>query len=588
MYERSGTLMKRKFREYLIPTILMSIAGVTANVADSIIVGNLLNEAALSAVGLVLPIIYIVNALFMLFAVGGVTCVSVARGRRETDNANSIFTLTFIFGISVMLIFTVALLLFMHPVTSALAQGNHELAEMTRAYLIPMAFIGPIIMIIIGMAYFVRIDNRPQTAAHIIIVSNLINLILTYAFIKFLGWGMMGAGLATVLGYSAGAFILLPYFFSKQRTLRFVKPRAGDLAHIPRVISVGSPKALMQLLSFLRILTLNVLIIGVFGPMGMAAMTVCINTLMITSMFINGTNDTLLPIVGTLYGEKDYPGIRFTTHTGFKFMMTGCVVLTVIFLIVPAKVGSIFGVHSPEGVAMTESALRMYALCLPLYGVNTLLQNFYQTTGRVKLALFTVFLNTFGFVALFALIFARWSGNLIWLAFVLAEGATLLVTLGIWARIRKKENTRGILLLRREETKSKALDLSIPATIEAATGLSKQIMQFCRDNGTDESSALRLGIAVEEMAANTALYGHKKGNGMIDVLVRVTHEELILRLRDNGTPFDPTKYRSDEKIEFATNGIEVVRRLAQNISYSRQLGFNVCIITIPQTALKEN
>jgi anti-sigma regulatory factor (Ser/Thr protein kinase) len=97
-----------------------------------------------------------------------------------------------------------------------------------------------------------------------------------------------------------------------------------------------------------------------------------------------------------------------------------------------------------------------------------------------------------------------------------------------------------------------------------------------------------MGIAVEEMAVNTALYGHKNKKGVIDVLVRITEQELILRLRDDGIPFDPTEYQPEEKHVFVTGGIEVVRRLSKNVKYSRQLGFNVSIITIPRTMLKEH
>jgi len=71
---------------------------------------------------------------------------------------------------------------------------------------------------------------------------------------------------------------------------------------------------------------------------------------------------------------------------------------------------------------------------------------------------------------------------------------------------------------------------------------------------------------------------------MIDVLVRITEQELILRLRDDGIPFNPTEYHGQEG--FAVGGIEVVRRLAKEIAYSRQLGFNVTIITVLRAVLK--
>ena len=584
MYERTGTLMDRKFREYLVPTILTSAAVSLANVVNSIIVGNLLGETALSAIGLSGPVVYSLNALFFLFAVGGVTCAAIARGRREAEDANRIFTLTFAVGIAVMLVLTAALLVFLQPITHALAQGNTGLAKLTRQYLTPLVFVGPVMMLVMGMAQFVRTDGKPRIAAWIALVANSVNLVLAYLFIRFLNLGIAGAGLATVLGYLTGTVVLLPYLRSKQRSFLFVKLRKNDFRQVGRLANVGLPKALIQGTAFARTLVLNALIVSTLGSPGMAAMTVCLNALMLAVIFIGGTNDTLLPIVGTLYGEKDHAGIRFTIRRAFWFMFAACVVLMALFLALPGQIAQLFGISSAEGIAVAEPALRMYALSLPIYGFNLMLQSFFQTTGREKLASLIATLNGFVFVVLFAMLLVQWDGNLLWLAFVLAEIATLLVVLGIGVHIRKKEDASGILLLRKNEGSGIFADFSIPATVEAGTGLSAQVMRFCHENGVEESSALRLGIAVEEMAINTARYGHKNANGMIDVLVRILEHELILRLRDDGISFNPAEHHGQEG--FAVGGIEVVRRLAKEIAYSRQLGFNVTIITVLRSVLK--
>ncbi len=584
MFERSGALVERKFKEYLLPTILTSVAVSLATVVDSVIVGNLLGETALSAVGLSAPVIYSLNMVYLLFAVGGVTCAAIAKGRREQDDANRVFTLTFAVGICAMFALVAGLLVFMRPIVNALAQGDAVLGELTRAYLTPLVFVGPVMMLIMGMAQFVRTDGKPRTAAWIAIVANVVNLVLDYILIRFLNTGIAGAAVSTVLGYVVGILVLVPYLRSKQRTFRFVKLRQGDMRRVKRIAAVGLPKALTQGLSFLRSLVLNALIVSVLGALGMAAMTVCVNALMLTAMFIGGTNDTLLPIVGTLYGEKDYKGIRFTVRTGFWVMLTACIAMMALFFLFPAGVGQLFGINSPEGIAVVEPALRMYALSLPLYGVNLMLQSFFQTTGREKLASLIVSLNGFGFVTVFALLLARWNGEILWLAFALSELATFVVVLIMGARIRGKEGVSGVLMLRTDADDGLSLDLSIPATVEAANSLSEEVMRFCGEAGADKSGAMRMGIAVEEMAVNTAHYGHKGKAGMIDVLVRVAEDEMILRLRDDGIPFNPAEYRAEEEQTFAIGGIEVVRRLAKDVSYARQLGFNVTIITLPRVA----
>ncbi|MCL2696341.1 MAG: MATE family efflux transporter, partial [Clostridiales bacterium] len=362
MYERSPILMERKFNEYLLPTVLISVALSMATVIDSVIVGNLLGETALSAVGLASPVIYGLNALFLLFAVGGVACASIAKGRREDQNANRIFTLTFGVGSAALLALTAALLAFIGPISLALAQGDAELARLTQAFLTPAVFIGPFMLLTMGLAQFVRADGRPRLAAWVAIAANAVKLVLTYVFIRFLDTGISGAALSTVLGYAAGFLLLLPYFFSKERGFKLVKIGKGDFGRLTGMLRVGLPEALTQGLSFLRALVLNLLIVSLLGALGMTVMTLCINALMIASIVIFGTNDTLLPIVGTLYGEKDWSGIRFTMRAALRFLMIAGVAIALIFLLIPGAVGRLLGITSAEGLALAVPALRLFAL----------------------------------------------------------------------------------------------------------------------------------------------------------------------------------------------------------------------------------
>ena len=71
MYKRSGQIIRQKFGEYLLPTVLTSMAISMASVVDGIIVGSLLGEVALAAVGLSGPLIFCINLIYMLLPSAG-------------------------------------------------------------------------------------------------------------------------------------------------------------------------------------------------------------------------------------------------------------------------------------------------------------------------------------------------------------------------------------------------------------------------------------------------------------------------------------------------------------------------------------
>ncbi|MBP5470940.1 MAG: hypothetical protein J6Z11_17045, partial [Candidatus Riflebacteria bacterium] len=57
----------------------------------------------------------------------------------------------------------------------------------------------------------------------------------------------------------------------------------------------------------------------------------------------------------------------------------------------------------------------------------------------------------------------------------------------------------------------------------------------------------------------------------------IGEDKLILRIRDNGIPFDPTTYQTEEN-EFDIHGIEVIKAIATKITYIRAIDLNNTVL----------
>jgi anti-sigma regulatory factor (Ser/Thr protein kinase) len=103
-------------------------------------------------------------------------------------------------------------------------------------------------------------------------------------------------------------------------------------------------------------------------------------------------------------------------------------------------------------------------------------------------------------------------------------------------------------------------------------------MAFCEQNRVPENTVNAVGVTVEELCHNIAVYAATSGNNAVDVCVRVFPDKVNVRLRDNGAEFDPTDYidNSGKRI----TGLELVRMLSSTINYNRVLGFNVTNVAI--------
>ena len=89
-----------------------------------------------------------------------------------------------------------------------------------------------------------------------------------------------------------------------------------------------------------------------------------------------------------------------------------------------------------------------------------------------------------------------------------------------------------------------------------------------------------MGLAAEEFAINISRYGYgKTKKPYIDINLSRDGELWLLRIRDDGIPFDPTTCQPDEK-NFLRGGIDLIRKLAKNFTYTRVLNMNNTIIEV--------
>ncbi len=586
MYEQTGTLVKNKFKEHLVPTVLTTVALSLATVVDSVIVGQFLGSSALAAIGLSSPIIYFINIVYVMFGVGGMMCASVARGRRETDKADRCFTAALGVGVAVMSAFVVFMLVAMKPVCMILSGGDAVAAELTADYITPLVFTGPALIMSNGVALFMRADGKPKSAAMIVIVSNFINLVFDYVLIRFFNTGIMGAGLSTTLGYVVGIVIVLPYLTNRNKTRSFKFVRVDPFFKtVKDVIKAGLPKGCTYIAALGRALVLNSIVVATFGTPGMTVMTVLLNVLNFASVIVSGTCDTMLPIIGTLYGERDTYSIKKTVESAVRILSAAVVFVVIFFCIGSGVIGAMFDVTAEGELDMLRIALYMFSVYIPFYATVTTLQNFYNITGRERLAVAIAVLDGFVFICTFAAVLPLISEDLLWLCYGFGSACTFLTILIVGAYIGKKENVRPILLLRDAPADSTVWNKTIASTEEQAVGLTHQIVEFCLKHGIDAGFANRLGIGIEEMAVASIKFARKDPRDCIDIMIRLGEDDVLIRFRDNGSSFDPLEYKAEETDGFMTDGIALLKAAADEISYSNPMGFNITALTFRRNEL---
>lgn len=382
------------------PTVISMLVTAVYNIVDTFFVGQI-GTAATAGVGLVLPLMTIIQAFGFFFGQGSGNFISRALGAEKEKEAEQMVAtgtfLAFLFG---ALIMAVGLLL-PGPILSLLGAKSGAVTDDTIRYAkdyYTLILIGAPVMC---TSYVLNNQLRFQGNAFFSMVGLVIGAVLNCAldplFIFLFKMEVTGAALATILSQTVGFIILyVGTMRSDSLKIRFraFRPNFTNLKHI---MKGGAPSLFRQGLQSVAIICLN-LAAGTaaalqFGALGEAEMTLRADaaiaafsiagkvTMFIVSAMI-GFGQGFQPICGFNYGAGKFERVRkaYTFCMKLSFIvMTG--ISALVFIFAPQIVRAFR--DNPLVIEFGTTALRFQVAVLPLAAVLTMTNMLYQNIGKV-------------------------------------------------------------------------------------------------------------------------------------------------------------------------------------------------------------
>ena len=576
--------IRRMFRSTLTVQILTALTAVLGSVVDGAVTGACLGVDAMTAYGLVLPIITIFSGLSSVFGTGiSIPCgKSIGAGNREETVR--------IFSESMMGAFLLSLVLlavtfFGADGIAGLMGASGAYAAEAAGYLRGFAFSAPANIFVVALLPVMQLDgdrNRPLYAVGLMTLINICGDLLNGLILHR---GLFGMALATTISYYVAAGILLLHFRKGGNLFRLSVrwPRIGTLKDL---LSYGVPNALQLSARSLLTICLNHIILAVANELAVAAYSAIYTASILCMAFGTGIGHSVSVIAGVLAGEKDEEGIRSLMREAIRtaFVMNG-LLMAVMF----AAASPVMGVVLRGDAATHEMAafgFRLYSLCIVIYAINVTMRNYYQAMRKVHLAYPYVILDNFLCTALAAWGLSRLAGLTgVWMSFLVGEAVTLLV----FVIIALRNGTKGTMLERMLEIGPdftegiEALRTWSAASQEEVSAASEGVRTFLRDAGAAGREAYLLSLAVEEMGMNVIKYGFADGKShSIDIKAVKQNASWILRMRDDCPLFDPVRYMEnfEETSPEAHIGIRMVRGMARRMEYVNTLKMNNLLIEI--------
>lgn len=372
-----------------LPAIVAQLVNLLYNMVDRIYIGHIAGtgDLALTGLGLCFPIIMVITAFSSLIGGGGAPRVAIAMGRGDRDGAEKIMGAGIAALTAIALILTVATEIFAAPLLTlfgASAQTLPYALSYMRIYAAGTIFV----MFALGLNPFITTQGFSRDAMTTVLIGAVLNILLDPLFIFALGMGVQGAALATVISQGVSALWVLRFLTGKKSLLKIRRACLRiDMKILAPVLALGISPFIMTATESLINITFNMSLSRYGGDVAVGAMTILGSVMQLQMMPTQGLAQGAQPIMSFNYGAGNVDRVK----QAIRLLITCCVSYTMLFWLAvmafPAAFVRIFN-DSPELMAATVSALRVYMAMSGLFGIQMAVQQVFVSLGQAKLSLF--------------------------------------------------------------------------------------------------------------------------------------------------------------------------------------------------------
>lgn len=364
-----------------IPTTISMLVTSIYNIADTYFVSNL-NEGAAGAVGVVFPLMAIVQAIGFTFGMGASSMISSKLGEKKDKDAQKLGSSAFYVAMALGILLAVFSLIFIKPLMNVLGatETNIGFAMDYAKYII---FGYPIMIGSFVLNNILRSEGKALLSMIGLTTGGILNIILDPIFIHKLGMGISGAAVATLISQGVSFIILLSMFIFKKSIIT-LSPKyiTKEMWVYKDVLKVGFPSFCRQGLASIATIFLNNQAGTFGGDAALDAMSIVSKIFMIVFSASLGIGQGYQPVCGYNYFAKRYDRVKeammFTLICGFSLMLLTCTFL----FIFAEPVMKAFGEEGGEAVKIGTRVIKYQSIAMPFLSLNVIANMSFQSTKK--------------------------------------------------------------------------------------------------------------------------------------------------------------------------------------------------------------
>ena len=379
-----------------LPTVTAQIINMLYNIVDRIYIGHIpeIGEAALTGVGVCMPLIMMVTAFSAFAAYGGAPRASIYMGQGNHDSAEKTLGNCFAVQFIISVLLTAALLLWNRDFLMAFGASDKTIGygvEYMNIYAIGTIFV----QMTLGMNAFITAQGFARTGMFSVLIGAVANIVLDPIFIFGFNMGVAGAAWATIISQAMSCAWVLLFLCGKKTHLRLrVKYMRLSRKIVLPSLALGLSSFIMQASESVISICFNSSLQSYGGDIAVGAMTILTSVMQFAMLPLQGLGQGAQPIISYNYGARNPERVKAAFKLLLKSSLVYSTLLWALVMLFPQAFAAMF-TSSETLMTFTQKALRIYMACLLLFGIQIACQMTFTSLGNAKASILVAVMRKF-------------------------------------------------------------------------------------------------------------------------------------------------------------------------------------------------
>lgn len=357
------------------PLVLSGLFQQLFSWVDAFMVGNLVGENALAAVGITGS----VHTLFITLLIGFTSGLSIlfAKLYGANDFAHMKDVLAEYVQVIMFLVLLISIVGIVFTPTILELLNTPEILYIDALEYTYILFIGvPFLALYNIYSSLLRAMGNSKTAFYVVLIASFINIILDYVFIAMVSLEVIGAAVATVLSQVLMGVSMVFYCLKKYPQLRFKLSLKRNTDVLWEGNKYGTPPAIQSGVFSIGNVILQRFMNG-FGEHTVAAISTAYRIDSVLLLPINNFGTGVATLIAQNVGAKKEENIPAILKVGMIVMSVISILLTFAIIWIGETLLALFGLSSIS-VEIGKTFFRYIAIFYIVCGVNTVMRGYLE------------------------------------------------------------------------------------------------------------------------------------------------------------------------------------------------------------------